>query len=127
MHPSQVAVAKGEVDLCEELLSRGARPSSRPDESGNTSLHVAVIQRSERLVRLLLNRRAETSLQNRDGATPLLIAASTGQTPVVSLLLSSAAGLHQTDGTNRSGLELALENGHLDTLRVLLSQVIRLA
>ena len=123
MHPSQVAVAKGEVDLCEELLSRGARPTCRADESGNTSLHVAVNQRSERLVRLLLNRRAETSLQNRDGATPLLIAASTGQTPVVSLLLSSAAGLHQTDGTNRSGLELALENGHLDTLRVLLSQV----
>ena len=63
-----MAVTKGEADLCEELLSRGAKPTSRADESGNTSLHVAVSQRSERLVRLLLNHRADTALQNHQGA-----------------------------------------------------------
>lgn len=38
----EVAVERGQVELCELLLAKGARPNNRKDEAGETSLHVAV-------------------------------------------------------------------------------------
>ena len=61
----EVAVTRGEVELCEVLLTRGAKPTLRKDNAGNTQLHAAVTLRSERLVRLLVKHKAELSDQNR--------------------------------------------------------------
>ena len=81
-------VSKGEYDLCELLLTKGARPTNRKDAAhGNTSLHVAVEQQAEHLVRLLVRHKAELSEQNRRGQTPLILGAQTGQASVVELLL----------------------------------------
>jgi len=118
----EAAVTRGEVELCEVLLTRGAKPTLRKDNAGNTQLHAAVTLKSERLVRLLVKHKAELSDQNRRGATPLLLAAESGQAAVAELLLQAGAGLHLCDSSNRSALELALENGHLNTLGVLLAQ-----
>lgn len=74
------------------------------------------------IVRLLVANKAELSEQNRAGATPLILAAATGQEAVVELLLHSGAGLHLVDATDRSALEVALEGGHLGALRILLQQ-----
>ena len=57
----EVAVARGEGELCETLLTKGAKPSNRKDAAGNTSLHVAVHQKAEHLVRLLVRHKAEVS------------------------------------------------------------------
>lgn len=65
----EVAVSRGEDELCEVLLAKGARPTSRKDASGNTSLHLAVERRAETLVRLLIMHKAELSEQNRKGQT----------------------------------------------------------
>mmetsp|Transcript_33938 Transcript_33938/g.108220 ORF Transcript_33938/g.108220 Transcript_33938/m.108220 type:complete len:739 (+) Transcript_33938:1064-3280(+) len=118
----EVAVAQGEADLAELLLLRGAKPTRNQDVDGNTLLHTAVLRRNERLVSLLVKHRAELSDQNRHGCTPLLLAAESGQPSVAQTLLKANAGLHLCDAHNRSALELALHNGHLDTLAVLLDQ-----
>ena len=110
----ELAVAKGEVSLCELLMTKGARPTNRKDASGNTSLHVAVSNQAESLVRLLVRHRAELSEQNRKGQTPLIIGAETGQDTVVELLLHSGAALPLCDASSRSALELALQHGHLN-------------
>ena len=36
-----VAVQRGETELCELLLAKGSKPSNRRDDAGNTALHVA--------------------------------------------------------------------------------------
>ena len=120
----EVAVSRGEHELCELLLTKGARPTSRKDAAGNTSLHVAVHAKSEHLVRLLVRHKAELSEQNRRGQSPLILGAESGQASVVELLLHSGAPLHLCDTSNRSALELALQNGHLDVLKILLQQSI---
>jgi len=61
--------------------------------------------------------------QNRRGCTPLLLAAESGQPEMTKALLSAGSALHLCDAANRSALELALHNGHLETLGVLLAQV----
>ena len=118
----EVAVSRGEYELCELLLSKGARPTKRKDPNGNTSLHVAVSTRAEPLVKLLVQHKAELSEQNRRGQTPLILAAESGQTDVVDFLLRAGAALHLCDAADRSALELALSNGHLEALRLLLQQ-----
>lgn len=114
-----VAVRRGEFALCEELLSRGAKPSRRQDTaSGNTVLHVAVMHRHEPLVRSLVRHKADLSIQNHEGCTPLLLASAIGQEAVVELLVQAGSAMHIVDEHNRSALELALQAGHLAALKV---------
>jgi ankyrin repeat protein len=47
----EVAVERGEYELCERLLGHGATPTRRADASGNTMMHRAVLRSSEPLVR----------------------------------------------------------------------------
>lgn len=75
----EVAVSRGEAELCELLLTKGAKPTNRRDAHGNTSLHVAVMRGEEGIVRLLVRHKAELSEQNRKGETPLIIGAEGGQ------------------------------------------------
>ena len=64
------------------------------------------------------------------GVCPASDASSSGVHPLrfcsassdVQLLLGAGAGLHRCDSSNRSALELALENNHLETLAGLLRQ-----
>jgi len=121
--PLEVAVRAGEFALCEELLAKGAHATRRQDaETGDTVLHVAVMQRREALVRLLVRNKAELAVQNKEGCTPLLLASAIGHEPILELLLQAGAALHLVDAHNRSALELALQAGHMGALKVLLQQ-----
>jgi ankyrin repeat protein len=50
------------------------------------------------IVKLLLQKRADTTIANNDGLTPLNVAASEGHTNIVNLLLENAANLILVDG-----------------------------
>ncbi|KAM9336786.1 ankyrin repeat domain-containing protein 22 [Symphorus nematophorus] len=73
------------VALMNEVLSSSVNIDA-VDCKGNTALHYASQRKSLRLVRLLLDRNADTNVQNNDGETPLDIATRLKFKKIVNML-----------------------------------------
>jgi len=90
------------VKLLDALLSAGA-PVDGPDLLGMTTLHHAANWAGTcDLVKVLLKHKASVNIQDRFGASPLLIAIREHITEVIPVLLDAGAGLDVTDGEGSS-------------------------
>jgi len=86
------------VKLLNILLSSGV-PVNNTDFSGRTALHHAAKgSAAEDLAKVLLDYGASVDLQDRFGATPLLIAIQEGAVGVITTLLDRGANLDIPDG-----------------------------
>lgn len=83
--PLMSAAVKGNVEIAELLLSRGADPDLR-SAVGATALMHAVIQRHPGVVEILLAHGARKDLVNNRGRTPLAMARSRQYPELVELL-----------------------------------------
>ena len=63
-------------------------------------------------------RGADIECLDKDNYTPLLIAASTGHTAVVELLLKQGANLKAKNTQDKTAIFLAAEENSINTLRV---------
>ena len=90
-----LAKAAAEADLSEvkRLLRRGARINARRPEGGATALSEAALRGHTDVVEYLLERGADVNATNRDGNTPLHVAAFLCRTDIVELLLKSGASI----------------------------------
>ena len=108
-----------------DLLAYGANLFTR-DQSDNTLLHVAIIQRTLDTVSQLLQCTIDTGLidaKNEAGRTPLALAASLGLPKMAELLLTMGANQYISDKDQRSPLHLAALGdtlGHEQILSMLL-------
>ena len=107
------------VDLLEILLQHGAEPS-RVDQQGRTAFWYAAQADFFAGARLLL-RPANRDLADALGASPLAIAASSGHTAIVGLLLGNGANANGTGSNSLPPLLLAAANGHSTTVEQLLA------
>lgn len=73
-------------------------------------------------VELQLKNGASVYSRNKDGLTPLHLAAKLGHHKVVSLLLSKGASVNQLDRDNQTPLHHAAENGHQTVTHLLLNE-----
>ncbi len=116
-----------------ELLLTGGATIDEPDADGNTALMRAIgtsetmMEQStarENVVRLLLARGANVNARNRRGVTPLMLAAGTANvgTDIVQWLLDRGADPQAQDDLGKNALFYAAQNGHTDTLKLLLSK-----
>lgn len=107
------------------LLNKGVN-ASIPDNSGRTALHWAANQGQEAVVRLLLEKDADSNILKSDvhGQTPLFIAAFRGDEGIVRLLLEKGADedVSKLDKYGRSALAIAAEKGHERVVRLLLEK-----
>ncbi len=76
------------------LLGRGANVNAQ-DDSGHTSLHLAIRNGHRGVVQLLLGNNPNTNIANRVGWTALHQAAETGDEAILGLLIDHGADLHQ--------------------------------
>lgn len=102
-HGEAVADIAGDyTKLLDILLSAGV-PVDNPDFVGKTALHHAAKHtRTGGLIKTLLKHKANADLQDRFGASPLLIAIQEDSLDVIPVLLDAGANLDTTDGEGSS-------------------------
>jgi hypothetical protein len=84
--PLFIAAILGEADIIETLLDGGAKIDSTTPDKGFTALHGSAITGKEDAAKRLLDRGAPKDKRDKDGKTPLDIAAGQKSNPVADLL-----------------------------------------
>lgn len=85
------AAGADDVDLCRQLLARGADVNGRMDESSGTALHATARSGAVRAARFLIDSGADINAQDNAGMTPLHHSAVHLQAGVCQELLNAGA------------------------------------
>ena len=108
--PLMVASQNGHLDIVTLLLENGASVFVATG-SNWTALHSAVSNDRENVSAVLIGAGAPLDIQVR-GLTPLALAAQSGYTVVIDMLLNAGANPLGTPNNGPSPLTLAAQNGH---------------
>lgn len=116
--PLMTAIQKNQIDTVKKELS-----DSRYNDNNNallnhtnindeTALHIAVRNRSEVIVKLLLDNRIEKDTKNFNGDTALHIATKNGDITIVKMLVDAKCDINAVDGNSATALVLAAKIGN---------------
>jgi len=105
-------------ELCTLLLKAGA-PRDAHDTSGCQAVHYAARQGNGGALVSLIAARARVNGQNSAGLTPLLVAATSGRSECVKILLANLADPRAKDDEGRTATDIALVHDHERVLAVL--------
>ncbi|KAI6218015.1 hypothetical protein M3Y99_01735400 [Aphelenchoides fujianensis] len=124
------AVVCGQLESLEELLKASA-PITTPDIHGAHPLHYAVTlddmspERVEAILSALLKVTKNVNCRDGDDRTPLLWAASCGNTSAVQRLMEAGANKYAVDRDHLNALHCAANHGYDETVRLLLKRCSR--
>jgi len=105
-HALHIAAEFAKVDIVKVLL--GGNKVDQVDELGNTPLHLSAAsgyEGSEECMRILINHGANIEARNKDGLTPLHIAAIKRRRQNVNFLISKNAQLNSKDNDGISAVQ----------------------
>lgn len=116
--PLMIAIQKNQIDTVKKELS-----DSRYNDNNNallnhtnvndeTALHIAVKNRSEAIVKLLLDNRIEKDTRNLNGDTALHIATKNGDVAIVKMLVDAKCDINAVDENGATALVLAAKRGN---------------
>ncbi|EQC41689.1 hypothetical protein SDRG_01647 [Saprolegnia diclina VS20] len=122
--PFLLAASVGHVDVLDVLVA--ASDINAVDDEGRSALGVAAFQGNVNVVGFLLScLDIEVDLQDRFGATPLMLAVSEGHDEIVTQLLDANCALDFIDAEHRTALVCALDdedNAHVDLATLLIER-----
>lgn len=114
------AVMRGKKDVLRTLLQQKA-DVNLPQVDGTTALHWAVRADDLESTNLLLQAGAKASVANREGATPMQLAALNGNAAILERLLKAGVDVNATvSSSGDTALMLAARTGKPDAVKVLL-------
>jgi len=117
--PVHFASALGKKDLLTKLLSTGKASANSLDAKGNNGLYWALYYGHEDLLAPFVHAGVDINNQNEDGTTLLHLATKISP-QLVAKLIYLGAWVNTSDYEGRSPLHIAVANGNLDSVRVLL-------
>jgi uncharacterized protein len=107
-----------------ELLNKGG-PTLIDTPDGNTGergIHIAVKDRDLSWVGFLMQKGARIDLKDRDGNTPLMVAARIGNLDAARLLIAKGAQVNAANSLGETPLIMAAQKRDLAMTRLLLTQ-----
>ena len=117
------AILKCDLESVLFLLSIHANVHSKTQDLSKMSpLLLAVSKGNEMIVRNLLLAGASVADLNNNGQTALQVAAESGLDHICSILLSNQIDYSLVDSRGNNALHLAVKEGHLSVVRVLLTE-----
>lgn len=116
------AARRGELELLESLLNRGATMNFS-DQYGLTALHMAAIKGKKDAVLILLEYGADLECQDGEGHTPLHLAVEGGSFETVELLINRGADVNAVSKKGATPLQLSSLIGLDEISQLLLDKV----
>ncbi|XP_041349199.1 rabankyrin-5-like [Gigantopelta aegis] len=117
------AIMKADIESVLFLLSVHANPNSRVQDSQQlTPLHLAVHAGSEIIVRNLLLAGAMVNETTKTRETCLHLAAANDFSSICSVLIENGIDYDAVDEDLNNALHVAVHHGHLNTIKVLLTE-----
>lgn len=115
------AAYDGSIQRTVALLSRGLLDINQRTPEGDTALMISAERGYSSIVRILLNKGADTCAVADDGMTALHLAAHNGRLAVTALLVKAGVDLQPAASEGGTPLHLAAQNGHLEILSTLVA------
>ncbi|XP_062502512.1 serine/threonine-protein phosphatase 6 regulatory ankyrin repeat subunit B-like [Corticium candelabrum] len=125
--PLYLSVATGNTRIV-ELVTKMTYNVDAPGPFNRTPLHLAVIKSMSEIVKFLVSQGASPLSRDKEGSTPIGVAAKIGSVIIVDILFKSSPAeelIASTSGTDSSSLlHLAAESDNIDTVVYLLSRLV---
>ena len=102
------ALNNGSLEILQLLVKAGAEPNMGTFQK-TFPIHVATVMATPEFVSGLLDAKAKIDVSNKDGLTPLMLAAAAGKAPTVELLLRRGAVRDTLDLAGKTALDYARE------------------
>jgi ankyrin repeat protein len=109
--PLMLAAIKGQFDLCQQLIARGADVN----KTGWTPLHYAASGGMSAVIQLLLDHYAYIDAESPNGSTPLMMAAMYGSADAVKTLLSAGADPTVKNSRGLGALDFATKANRVES------------
>ncbi|XP_013409625.1 ankyrin repeat and sterile alpha motif domain-containing protein 1B isoform X2 [Lingula anatina] len=121
-HPIHLAAWNGNDEICKLLLTSGPSFASVNEQNheGDTALHTAAQYGHTKVVRVLLESKADPTIRNNRAESPLDLAAQYGRLETVQVLLKFCPALVNEKSSKHSPLHLACRNGQKQVVQTLL-------
>lgn len=99
------AIAQGKNNMVPLLLEYGAKVKGDRDSGGSNPFHIAVKYQNGEALKMLLEGKAGMNEKDKDGYTPLMLAANNGEVEMVRALLEAGAKAAVRDKRVRGSAE----------------------
>ena len=111
--PLGLACFFGHLDSAEYLVKAGAPINALShNETGAAPIHSAAAGRHRKIVKMLLDHRADPNIREQNGYTSLHVAAQNGDEEMIRTLLYGGADLLLTSTDGKTALDLAMAAGY---------------
>lgn len=117
--PLNIAIAYEHEEIAKYLISKGAIVNH--GFNNDMLLHMAVFNKNENLVDLLLKNDADVTVKYKeDGRTALHLAVTYECSKIAEMLLVKGANINENTNTGDTALHIATRLGHFETCKLLL-------